>query len=204
MTGEAVKPRVWVVRGGSDGGYEEPALASGHALLGWANVGSLGGATTAAAVRELIEAAMPGEPAARISNYLGQLHAFRNAMRVGDLVVMPRKQAGQVAVGRITGDYQAPGPVFGDAPVGGHARPVAWLRPDGAREGLADDLLAALSSRKTVAEIKAVDALDRLLAFAQDGQDPTLAPVTVGPASADGAAPVAAAAVADLDQLARD
>jgi restriction system protein len=197
-------PRVWIVRGGREGDYEEPALVTKHALLGWKNLPSLSGATTAKAVRDAIEHAMPDAPPGRVTNYLGQFHAFRNVMRVGDLVVMPRKHAGQVAVGQITGDYQTPGPACEGEYVAGHARPVLWLRPDAPKEALADDLLTALSSRTTVAEIKATDAFARLLALAKTGQDPALTPLAGGTSQADESVPVTAAASADLDQLARD
>ena len=65
-------------------------------------------------------------------------------------------------------------------------------------------MLAAPSSRRTIAEARAVDVVDRLLAFAATGQDPALAFAAGGAAPADEAAPVEATASADLDQLARD
>lgn len=202
--GTGMTPRVGVVRGGGDGGYEEPALATGHAILGWKNVPSLGGATTAAAVRDLIKQALPDEPVGRISNYLGQLHAFRNVMKVGDIVVMPRKNTPQVAIGRISGEYQAPGPVHGNVTVGGHARPVEWLRKDGPRNALAEDLLTSLSAPKTIAEIRVPDAAERLLSFASAKPDPGSAPLTGEAAPVINGTGLVSTPIVDLDRLARD
>ena len=91
---------------GTAGENEHWNIEHGRMSVGWPEVGDLSPATSREDVRRRVEEAYPGDGAARWANYTGQLWAFRDSIRPGDLVILPLKtKPGYVQFGRVTGAY---------------------------------------------------------------------------------------------------
>lgn len=159
---------LWLVRGDKIGQYNDTALEQGFVYVGFLKVPDLSRASTREAVATLVAEGLDGGSKNRISNFSGQLHAFRNRMKEGDLVIMPLRHRAQVAIGRITGDYEFRGDLGGIL----HTRPVEWLQSDVPRTSFKQDLLHSLGAFMTVCEIKRNDAEKRVKAMASGQGDP--------------------------------
>lgn len=162
-------PKVFLARAGRDGIDEELALDSGLAIIGFREVGSLDGITAYKDVFNRVATAFPDLGARAVGNYAGQLWNFAGVMRLGDIVVLPRKLTSQIALGRVTGDYRF-------ETVGGesrHTRPVQWVRPDVPRSAFGRDLLASFGAFMTVCNITRNLAEQRVAAILDGKPDPS-------------------------------
>lgn len=155
-----------MVRGGRRGEREQSALQEGRALIGWTELGSLS-EKSREDIRLAVAATYPGESNHLIGNWTGQLDRFVNEMRDGDIVVMPLKADGLVAIGTIRSSYR-----FDADGEGEHFREVEWRRTDVDRASLKHDLRASLGSLLTVCELTRVDATERLTEVLDGRPDP--------------------------------
>ena len=105
-----------------------------------------------------------------MSNFAAQLWALRGRMAVGDYVVLPLKATSQVAIGRITGEYEYRGD--DPDPEKWHVRPVEWLRTDVPRSSIKQDLLYSLGAFLTYCQVSRNEAAARIAAIAATGVDP--------------------------------
>ncbi len=160
--------KVWIVRGGKYGEFEETALEKGLVCLGFNEVPNLKKAKSREAVLEIVRHSFPDASSGRISNFRSQLHAFVNGIEKGDLIVMPHKGKSQLSIGRATGEYTYRNDL-GDIH---HVRPVNWLRSDVARSELKPDLLRSMGAIMTVFQIKRNNAADRFKAVVDGRPDP--------------------------------
>lgn len=103
-----------------------------------------------------------------VGNYAGQLWAFALAMKVGDIVVLPRKLTSQVALGRVTGVYAHK--KVGD--VMRHVRAVEWVRPEVPRSVFGQDLLHSFGAFMTACNISRNNAEERVAAVLAGKPDP--------------------------------
>lgn len=190
---------VWLVRAGRKGEGEAACLDLGMAIIGFNAVPSLEGVEDWDALRQLVSESDPTASANKVGNVAGQLWAFARAMQPGDLVAMPRKRVGKIALGRITGPY-----VYHAMEDGSHhSRTVAWLRTEVPRAQFGQDLLNSLGAFLTVCEIKRNDAEARIRAVLDGKPDPGMAAT----AEADATHPKAEDAVEaqiNLDSVASD
>jgi restriction system protein len=192
----------WVMRAGRGGERDDWMLANGYAGGGFKEVADLSAATTREAVTEAIEAGYPGKPKAFVANFTGQLWALRQRAEHGDLVVLPLKTTGQLALGHISGAY-----TYRDDPDPDlrHVRPVEWKRSDVPRTAVGQDLLFTLNGAATIFGCTRNDAVYRLRTLAETGHDPGARSTVVSPsAEDDGEDPVTSAASFDLERVARD
>lgn len=148
---------VWVIRGGSALGlHEEEFLVERSIGIYFCADVDLTDATTSEIRSDVehhyrleLEHAGIGRNEARIKGvvtfYTNQLLLFRDAVEVGDTVLMPRKRTGghEVAVGRITSDYE-----YWDNKAYHHRRQVSWEQESVPRESLPYEWNA--SDQKTV------------------------------------------------------
>lgn len=165
--------RIYLTRAGKDGGDEAQWFEDGVAFIGFANIPSLEGARDYEAVHQIVTTANPGAKPRFIGNVAGQLWSFALAMQEGDLVVLPRKQTSQFAIGRVTGPYRY-------SKVNGqfrHTRKVEWLKTDVPRTVFEQDLLNSFGAFMTVCNIARNGAERRVLAVLQSGADPGFSPV---------------------------
>lgn len=158
--------RAWMVRGGRQGQREQAALSEGRALIGWSELGDLSGLSRDQ-IRDVVSAEYPDESNHLIGNWTGQLDRFVNEMHVGDIVVMPLKSDGLLAIGTIQSDYG-----FDSHGAREHFRQVEWRRTDVDRTTLKHDIRASLGSLLTVCELARFGAAERLLNVQDGGVDP--------------------------------
>ena len=93
---------VWTVKGGRRGEREERLLQNGLIGGGWESLPSIASAQSKDELAAIYDAAYPTAlPAAR-ANYVGQLWSLKSRMQVGELVVLPLKTTGTIAVGAIS------------------------------------------------------------------------------------------------------
>ena len=81
-------------------------------------------------------------------------------MQVGDLVVLPLKTTGKIAVGRITGGYLFRDDLGDDLR---HLGPVEWIRDDVPRAAFDQDLLYSFGACLTFARVRRENADQRVL-----------------------------------------
>jgi hypothetical protein len=194
--------RLWVVRAGRSGEREDKALALERLMPGFEDVPALTGRTDRDSIIEVLRDTFPDDGENRRRNLAAQLNQFVNTMQAGDLVVMPLKQAPQVAIGRVTGNY------LYDAEFG-HTRAVEWLRPDTPRDAFQQDLLYSFGAFLTVCEVRRNNAYMRTLAVAERKVDPGPVKGGMGPPgdrslTIEGDESDAESVPTNLDVLARD
>lgn len=195
--------RSWLVRLGKFGEQETHALETGELATGWQLEG-IAAAKDRPAILAKVQAAYPEQKPGTLQNWAVQLNQLARDMADGDLVVVPLKTTGQLAIGRVKGGYV-------QSADNHPARQVEWLRTDLPRSAAKQDLLYSLGATQTVCEISRNDAARRFEALAKTGTDPgpnaaaggtlaTNAPATPGTADAADSADLAV----NIGQHARD
>ena len=130
---------VWVIRGGRGGEHEATFINGNVVAIGF----GLGRSVEDFATRE--------ELGAQLSpSTTGQLWRFCHEIQRNDMVVLPRKNTREVAVGRITGDYAFQPNCVGTAVP--HTRAVMWLVTDIPRSDFDRDLLNSFGALGTVSQ----------------------------------------------------
>ena len=152
---------VWTVKGGSRGEREDLLLERGLIGGSWGPLASLEDVGGVGELAERFAGAYPDMAAKSRSNYVGQLWSLRQRMQDGELVVMPLKTTGTIAIGRISGPY-AYREDLGE--VLQHVRPVTWQRTDVARDAFDQDLLYSFGAFLTFAQVRRERAEARILA----------------------------------------
>lgn len=194
---------LWLVRAGKYGEHEPRFFEDNRIYLTWDNLtdSDMTGLLNYEGVKSLMQQQYPGEPARRIGNWTGQIWAFVLAMKPGNLVVVPRKSTGSVAIGEIISGYTYDPNA---EPMYRHYRTVKWLKTDVPRTSFDQDLLYSLGAIMTICEIKRNDAEKRIRALIQH-RLLTVTPAAV-PTGTDSqpTTPLSEDAEVDLEQLARD
>lgn len=165
---------VWLVRAGSNGEDEASCLDSGMSIIGFREIGDLSGAATKEDFRAAVAAALPSDPKGRVVNFAAQLYGFVRLMEKGDIVALPRKRTGKIALGRVVGSYEYR--EVDGAPR--HTRKVDWLLPEVSRSVFGQDLLYSLGAFLTACRIKRNDAEGRIEKILAGEPDPGLAAAT--------------------------
>lgn len=163
---------MWTVKGGSDGEREDRLLEHGLLGGGWEQLPSLDGIQTKDELAHRYADAYPEASKSTRSNYVGQLWSLVNRMNDGDLVVMPLKTTGTIAVGRINGLYQYRTDLGDDLR---HVRPVKWTTTDAPRDTFDQDLLFSFGAFLTFARVKRAKAEQRILAAIEGKKTPVVA-----------------------------
>jgi restriction system protein len=193
--------KTYLTRGGRHGEDEEFALENGLAIIGFHDIPSLQSAANYDDVYSLVAAKMPNAKPRAIGNRAGQLWAFSIALELGDIVVMPRKQTSQIALGKVTGPYKYQ-KINGEFR---HTRSIKWIRPDVPRTVFGQDILNSLGAFMTVCNIARNDAARRIALVLEGKADPGFqATVTVETNKGVDPSEVIAEEVLDLEQLAHD
>lgn len=156
--------RVWIVRAGREGRYEQLALQEGVCLIGWSDLGPLSPGVTRDELKERIRDVQDEHRAQSVASQAGQVYRFVNELLPGDLVVLPLMTIGaHVAIGRVTGDYE----FRSDEPfAGSDARSthrVDWLAERVPYDRFDPDLRDAFGQQGTVSEITKPAARQRIL-----------------------------------------
>lgn len=160
----------WIVRAGASGANERWNLQSGRAGVGFAEVGDLTGCLTREQVREVVDESFAGDATNRRANFTGQLWALRGSIRTGDLIVMPLKRSGQIALGLCTEGYSYDA-AEADKERRHHIK-VDWSTEPVSRSAFKDDLLNTVNGAMTVFSATRNQAEQRLRAVLSTGIDP--------------------------------
>lgn len=152
---------VWTVKGGRHGEREQGFLEHSIVGGGWPELGSLEGINSVDELRDAYEEAHPEANKRQVAAYVGQLWSLRARMEPGELVVVPLKTTGTIAVGRITGDYQFREDLGENLR---HLRPVEWIATDVPRDAFDQDLLYSFGAFLTIGRVKRELAEERILA----------------------------------------
>ena len=138
---------VWVVRGGKDGGFEEEFIRQNLAGIDYGLRQSALGFDS----RESLGHFTPDRHAA------SQIWNFTHEIRVGDMVVLPRKRTRVIRVGRVSGDY-----VYREGLEPPHVRAVEWENLEIPRSDFDQDLLNSFGGLVTVFRVRAGNAEARI------------------------------------------
>ena len=161
--------RLWVVKGGKEGRFEQTAVETNKMALGWDRVGDLSRFKDKATVLERVREAYPDEKAGTLNSWASQLYKFANEICEGDIVVMPCMGKNHMFIGLVDGEYgfgPDPGAEFR------HLRPVKWKKEPVSRNVFGQDLLGSFNSRGTVFKVSRNDAVNRVRAVLENGPDP--------------------------------
>lgn len=171
--GDTTMTASWLVRAGKNGERDTLCLESGVCGGGFAQVGDLTACADRGDIRERVASAYPGGSQGKINNFTGQLYAFRSRIEIGDLIVLPLKTTREIAIGRVTGEYEFRN---NPDPERRHLRPIKWTRSDISRAAINSDLLYSLGAFMTVCQITRNDAAFRLEEIEKSGKDPGARP----------------------------
>lgn len=117
---------LWLVRAGSRGEWEDFALSTGVAVIGWPELPDMTRVQSPAELREMLARTYPDRKQKTLINWQSQIWPFIHEISVGDLVALPlKRRSNLVALGEVTGKYKydAAGPVGAN-----HQLSVAWKR----------------------------------------------------------------------------
>lgn len=189
--------QAWVIRSGRYGERDAWAMENGWSGGGWGEIPDLTEATSRLDIEEIVTRVLGTESPAHVAGSTGQMYALRYRMEVGDIVVMPRKTAKDLAFGRITSTYR----YLSDEPDPNcrHVVGVDWqeARP---RTAVKQDLLYTLGGATSIfspSRNKAVARLEHLMAH---GVDPGATEVSHGKATTSWSAGAAAEGDAAVDE----
>lgn len=151
---------VWTVKGGRHGEREELMLSENLIGSGWEELGSLEGIDTREKLEAHYKATYPEAGAKKASNHIAQLWSLLTRMQEGELVVLPVKTSGTIAIGRVAGPYQFREDIRSDTQ---HTRRVEWIATDVPRDNFDQDLLYSFGAFLTIGRVRREAAEPRIL-----------------------------------------
>ena len=159
---------LWIVRGG-ERGAETEALGGSFVTIHWNELPDLSPVYDRKELATLYRKTYPKENAAQLAARVGQVWAFRERIKVGDMVLLPLHAQSAVAVGKVAGPYRYRNDLGEEIR---HTRQVDWLRTDIPRTGFQQDLLCRISPPPTVYRISGNNALQRIQVMLSGQTDP--------------------------------
>jgi predicted Mrr-cat superfamily restriction endonuclease len=138
---------LWLVRGGRDDIFVAPALKHQVAIIGFQPLGSIADVTDRKELRARVAASRPDKAAGTVTKWTNEIWSFHQAIKTGDRILMPYRNAARVWMGRWgAGEYAYREDICAR---GHHVHPVQW-EADLAREELDDEVTPFLMRRATV------------------------------------------------------
>ena len=163
-------PSAWLIRAGRNGERYDHNIDHGLVGLGWGRLPNLRSFSSRQDLEDAVRIGLPDNSRASISNHTGQLWRLRTDVRVGDLVVMPRKGAPEITLGTVTREYWYD---EGDPqPDWRHVVSVDWKRLGLPKTALKLDLRNSLGAQQTIVALTRNDAAWRLQQLLTTGFDP--------------------------------
>ncbi|WP_292627354.1 restriction endonuclease [Mesorhizobium sp.] len=135
--------RGWMVRAERNGRLYDAFKESSVVAIGWHEIGSLADLRTREAIAEKVRKTWPEAKPQSVAMAAGQIHRFRNEIKIGDVIVTYDPNRRVYLVGEMTGDYRRDESFDPDDP---NVRSVTW------RGEVSRDLLS-LESRNTLGAI---------------------------------------------------
>ena len=146
---------VWVVRGGRYGEREAEALDRSVLTIGFGLLGYLSDVAGREGFTDVLRE-LHGGLLHQIGNYSCQVRSFVEGIQADDLVVMPRKGTGLLAMGVFAGGYL----YRSDKGDFAHGRRVQWLNTEVSRDLLEGDLKSSISANSSLSPKDAILSLD--------------------------------------------
>ena len=194
---------LWLVRAGKYGEHENKFFDDNRIYLTWDGLSEadMSGIPDYDGIKQLVQKSYPGEPIKRLGNWSGQIWAFVIAMKVGDWVVIPRKNSPTIAIGEIKSPYKFDSTA---THLYQHYREIEWINQEIPRSAFDQDLLYSFGAFLTVCEIKRNDAEKRVRSMAHKSWKSPIS-LPFAPTKAGNVSDLAAEETfVDLEQLARD
>ena len=135
----------WVIRGGRYAEREDEALDNGFLNIGFGIMKSLEEVQAQEDVVNCLELS-GNETPQQVASRISQVWAFKDSIKTGDTVAMPRKGQSVVAVGKVVGEYT----YRPEQPAFSHARPVEWINQAVPKNLLPQNLQASLNNLRTI------------------------------------------------------
>ena len=157
---------VWIVRGGGSGELEEEFLENRWVAIGYDLHEDLSNVRSKEELANLLRLTSPQDREKSIPNWTGQIWDFKDSIKIGDLVVMPRKGKPTIAVGTMAGEYQ----YRPEALACPHRRTVQWTNKAVSRDSLEPDLQRSMGLRRAVYQPTQDRAEERLRAIVDEGR----------------------------------
>ena len=157
----------WVVRGGRNGEREADALETSVLTIGFGLVEDLRNIQTKEDAKRLLRQTNPEAKPGTIASNASVLWTFRDDIKIGDLIAMPRKGQSTIAIGEIEGEYD----YRPESPEAVHGRAIRWLNPEVHKDFLLPDLQTSMNGDRTIYQPRKENAENRLRAVAETGLD---------------------------------
>jgi len=161
--------KAWLVRSGKSGENDTFCIENSLCIINWPEAGDLRPFQTRKEMLAHVASLYPAGKPRMVSHYTGQLFSFSQRIEIGDLVCLPLKSTGQIAIGKVIGPYEYDSVA---SPQQRQKRKVEWLRTDVARTAIKQDLLYTLGAFMTVCEITRNDGAARIAEVGKNGIDP--------------------------------
>lgn len=195
---------LWLVRAGKYGEHEARFIEQNLVCLTFSDLvdENLTGIADYEGIKEVVQRLNPNSTIRQVGNYAGQIWAFALDMKIGDWVVLPRKESATIAIGQVTRPYQYRA---GEDSLYRHVRTITWLNTAIPRASFDQDLLYSFGAFLTVCQIQRNDAELRVRAMQGRGwTSAPPAPVGVVVNAANPESGMDDDATVDLELLARD
>lgn len=150
---------VWVIKGGELGELEKVMLENSVIAVAWPRIGNLVDCKSKGDIEAIYKAAYPLAEKRKVSSHVGQLFAFQNSVSKNDLVVLPQKKTGSLALGLTEGDYMYRVDLA-DVPL--HTHQVNWLFKEISRSEFEQDLLYSFGSFLGFCKVERNNAEERI------------------------------------------
>lgn len=138
----------WMIRAGNSNELVDVFVENSLAAVGWIAVGDLSDTSTREDIKDRYRAAYDKRKQGRVNTDAAQLHAFKNRIEEGDLVLTYDKDAREYHLGTVSGPYQfRPHEVPETYP---HIRPVTWQRETISRDDFTTPAQNTLGGALTV------------------------------------------------------
>jgi restriction system protein len=192
---------LWLVRAGKYGEHELKFIDDKRVYLTWDKItaNDMTGIQNHLGIKKLLLDTYLGESVHKLGNWSAQISAFLLAMKVGDWVVMPRKNKPTIAIGEIKSECKFDTIASDDKYR--HYREIKWLNTEIPRSTFDQDLLYSFGAFLTVCEISRNDAEKRVRNMANNSWHSTQPIPIVDPCNTE---IIAEEIAVDLGQLARD
>lgn len=156
--------KIWLIRAGSSGQFEQKFLDDGRVYVTWNQLDSnLSELKERQELIDLLQLRDPDQKPKKLINHASQIWPFAHTIEKGDWVVLPSKSQPVIHVGKITGDYQfdanATNPFY-------HWRSIDWFAPEVPKSKFSQDLLYSFGAFLTICRIKRNNAVERIQAMA--------------------------------------
>lgn len=148
---------IWIIRAGKQGQLEQQFLEDGKAYLTFGQEGATWKGLTREEIVQHLEKEEWGDNPNRNRNFAGQINAFANRIKSGDIIALPSKMAPTIHFGKVTKEYQ-----WNTGEANPHSIQVDWTDKDIPRDRFDQDILYSLGAFMTVCQVRRNNAEERI------------------------------------------